>query len=283
VTVLPSQLLAIVAALCVGVSSSAQDSSHPPVTPSPPLEAVGLNRSLLRFIEDDAPVRNERENHDEALAFDSVVSYAHRVPEESFHKSARRDLTFVHLLGKEANQYRGEVVEVQGRLVRNLDVGPTPALKADGIEHMYEAYIKSDKHPGYAWCVFHTEQSLNLPVGEGLNLPVTCCGYFFKVYAYREQGKSYRMPLLISRSIEPRAVTPLPASLVDEALLSLPMLIALLVAAFVMILGLVLWFRLADARTRRRIQQAHRTSANGAEPVVFHNAIDDTPALSKNG
>ncbi len=238
----------------------AQEAAHPPIVASPPPEASGLNRSLLRFIEDNAPVRNERENHDEALAFDSVVSYARRVPEESFRKAARHDLTFVHLLGNDVSRYRGEIIQIEGRLVRNLDVGPTPALAADGIEHLYEAYIKSQKHPGYAWCVFHTEQSAGLPVGDNLNGPVTFRGYFFKVYAYREQGKTYRVPLLIGRGFETRAVAPLPASLVDDAMLSVPVMIVLLTAAIGMIVGIVIWFRIADARTRQRIQLAQGAS-----------------------
>ncbi len=238
------------------LAGRAQEAVHPPVVPSPPPEASGLNRSLLRFIEDNAPVRNERENHDEALAFDSVVSFARRVPEESFRKSARHDLTFVQLLGTDVNRYRGEIVQIEGRLVRNLDVGPTPALAADGIEHLYEAYIKSEKHPGYAWCVFHTGQLPTVPVGEQLNLPVTFRGYFFKVYAYREQGKTYRVPLLIGRGIEMRTVTPLPASLVDDAMLSVPVMIVLLTAGIGIVVAVVIWFRIADARTRQRLQLA---------------------------
>jgi hypothetical protein len=274
----------ILAAVFAPAVLFASPQDHPPVVPSPPPEAAGLNRSLLRFIEDDAPVRGERENRDEALAFDAVVSYARRVSETSFRMAARHDLTFVHLLGKEAGKYRGEIVEVQGRLVRNLDVGPTAALKAEGIEHLYEAYIKSEKHPGYAWCVFHTEQSPQLPVGEDLNVPVTFRGYFFKVFAYREQGKAYRVPLLIGRGVEPRTVAPLPASLVDAAFMSIPMLIVMLVAAVALMLGLVLWFRVSDQRTQRMIQHVRGSSEAAPEPAVFHDAdtYEGTPSLKQN-
>lgn len=275
----------LIAIAWMPASIFAAQQDHPPVAPSPPPEANGLNRSLLRFIEDDAPVRGERENHDEALAFDAVVSYARRVSEESFRRGARPDLTFVHLLGNERGQYRGEIVEVQGKLARNLDVGPTPALQAEGIQHLYEAYIKSEKNPGYAWCVFHTEQSPRLLVGDELGVPVTFRGYFFKVFAYREQGKSYRVPLLIGRGIEPRTTAALPASLVDDALLSLPVLIVVLSAAMALILGLIIWFRISDRRTRRMIQQVRGSSEASPEPIVFHDAEPQqrSPSFHRNG
>jgi hypothetical protein len=264
--------------------AAAQD-THPSVSPSPPPKADELNRSLFRFIEDDAPVRSERDNHDEALAFDAVVGYARRVPEQSFRATARRDLTFVHLLGNDARQYRGEIVEVQGRLVRNLDVGPTASLKADGIQHLYEAYIKSEKLPGHAWCVFHTESSSNLPVGEDLNAPVIFRGYFFKVFAYREQGKTFRVPLLIGRGIEPRSISELPASLVDSAFLSMPVFLGLMAAGIVLMVGLVVWFRVSDQRTRRLIQQVRGLPESSSKPEVFHNAITNevSPSLHENG
>lgn len=260
----------IVLSLLGGMPAWAQELAHPPVGPPPPPRATEFNRLLLRHIEDDAPVRNERENRDEALAFDAAVSFARRVSEQSFRESARRDLALVHLLGTEAKNYRGDIIEVRGTLLRNLDVGPTPALRADGVAHLFEAYLRSEADPSQGWCVFHTEKSPQLPVGERLDKPVVCRGYFFKVYAYREHGQLYRMPLLIGRGIELSDVAQPPANAVEQAMMSLPVLLAALAAVVAGIVGLFCWYQVADRRTRQRIQRARSAHSTLPDPADSH-------------
>jgi hypothetical protein len=78
----------------------------------------GVNRDLLRRVEDDAPVRNAADNHDEALAYEYLFHYAAQVPLDALRQAARHDLTFAHLFGPERYKYRGELVHVEGRLKR---------------------------------------------------------------------------------------------------------------------------------------------------------------------
>src|SRR5262249_49191135 len=146
----------------------------------------------------------------EARAYDYVVRFANSVPEASFRAGARKDLTFGHLLSPESNKYRGETVLVEGRLKRIRDIKPTAVLSADGIEHLYEGWIRSDVHPDYFWCVLFTELPAELQVAEELDQRVTFVGYFFKVYRYAVKDGARRSPMLIGHTI-----AAMPQTLVD--------------------------------------------------------------------
>src|SRR5262249_2178178 len=194
---------------------AATGEQHPAVVAPAAPEATGLNKALLRFIEDDAPPRNDDENPDESRAYDYVVRYAKDVPLASFKDAARTDVTFAQLLGSEANKFRGEVVHVQGRLKRIRDIGPTPALEADGLKHLYEAWIFSEAYRGYSYCCLLTELPTNIPVGEELNEKVSFDGYFYKIYRFRAGDTTRRAPLMIGRSIVLRQDERSPISLAD--------------------------------------------------------------------
>src|SRR5262245_13823404 len=84
---------ASVAGLLFGHAAAQPPAGHPPFEPPKPPEATEVNRDLLKHIEDDAPVRGENENADEARAYDYLVNFARKVPIESFQKHARRDIT----------------------------------------------------------------------------------------------------------------------------------------------------------------------------------------------
>lgn len=256
---------------------------HPPVVPAPPPDARSLNKSLLRFVEDDAPPRGEDENPDENRAYDYVIGFARNVPAESFARAARTDITFAHMMGPEAARYRGEVVRIEGRLKRVRDIGPTPALEADGVKHLYEAWIFSEIYKGYSYCVLLTELPPGIPVAEQLDRKVTFEGYFYKVYKFRAGDGIRRAPLLIGRSMTERKREPLPPSLADEAFLTLPVLLCLLVGSVTVAAGVVVGFKIADRRTKARLEVARgKSAATIPTPDVFHdpNPMGGSPSLN---
>ena len=179
-----TRIAAIIGWLTLTWGICAQPPTHPPVEPPPPPTAKELNKDLLKYLEDDARVRNEDENPDEARAYDYVVGFANRVPLDSFRSTARLDITFAHMLGEESYKYRGEVVHVRGQLKRIVDIGPTKGLKAEGIDHLYEAWLMSDVYRGYSYCVLFTELPPGLELSEKLDQPAEFDAYFFKIYRF---------------------------------------------------------------------------------------------------
>src|SRR5205085_9150846 len=113
-----------------------------------------------------------------------------------FRAAARTDLTFGHFLSADAAKCRGDVVLVEGRLKRIRDIKPTTVLAADGVKHLYEAWIFSDVYREYAWCVLFTELPPGIAIGEQLDLPVSFAGYFYKIYRYTAGDGARRSPLL---------------------------------------------------------------------------------------
>jgi len=213
-----------------------------------------FNRALLKLNEDDAPVRGERENRDEALAFDYAVNFASRVPAGVFAAAARRDRSFAQLLGPEAARYRGEVVRVEGRLKRVRDIGPTPGLAADGVARLYEGWIFSEVYREFSYCVLFTELPAGLGVAESLDHRVAFDGFFFKVYRFEAGDGPRRAPLLIGRSLQ---LSPAPAnSSLWPAVAAAPVVIAVVAAALLGGVALALWLRHGDAEARARIRAA---------------------------
>jgi hypothetical protein len=229
--------------------------THPPIEPAPPADATGLNRSLLKFVEDDAPPRTQAENRDEYLAYDYVVRYAKDVPVESFRQAARTDLSFANLLGPEAAKYRGEVVHVEGRLKRLRDIGPTAGLAADGVEHLYEGWIFSEQYREYSYCVLFTELPSEMKVAEDLDKRVRFEGYFYKVYRFRAADGPRRAALLIGRTISLRT-NPTSDSIWTATGSVMSATIGLVVIALAGLAALVWWFRHDDHKSRQAVQKA---------------------------
>jgi hypothetical protein len=220
----------------------------------PAYDPAELNRWLLQFNEDDAPVRNERENRDEALAFDYVVNFASRVPAEAFAAAARRDRTFAHLLGPEAARHRGEVVRVEGRLKRVRDISPTPGLQADGVAHLYEGWIFSELYRDYSYCVVFTERPPGIDVAESLDRRVAFEGFFFKVYRFQAGDGARRAPLLIGRTLRPLPATAGPS--LAPAVAAAPVVIGGVAVALTAGVALAWWLRRGDTAARARIRAA---------------------------
>ncbi len=248
----PLALLAIFALAAFGI---ARGDEHPPVTPPPPPSAESINKSLLKNIEDDAPVRHEIANRDEARAYDYIVNFARRVPDASFRKAARKDLTFAHLLSPEAFKHRGDVVQIEGRLKRVSDIKPTPVLEADGVKHLYEAWVFSEAHREYAWCLLLTELPPDIPVAEELDRHVSFAGYFYKVYRYPTPDGTRRSPLLVGRTLVSRKAADEP-SVWELSSRTVPVLSAIIAGGIVALAGLAWWLRRADQATRAAIEQA---------------------------
>ena len=245
-----SRFLALLAILALAGMSIARRDEHPPVTPPAPPGAVSINKSVLKNIEDDAPVRNEVENRDEARAYDYIVNFARRVPDASFRKSARKDLTFAHLLSPEAFKYRGDVVFVEGRLKRVRNIKPTAVLEADGVKHLFEAWVFSETHREYAWCLLLTELPPDIPVAENLDRPVSFAGYFYKVYRYPTPDGTRRSPLLVGRTLVSQKASEEP-SVWELSGRTIPVLIAIIAGGIVALVGLAWWFRRADQANAR--------------------------------
>jgi hypothetical protein len=189
------------------------------------------------------------------------------VPDASFRAAAQKDLTFAHLLSPEAFKYRGDVVQIEGRLKRVRDIRPTAGLEADGVQHLYEAWIFSEIHREHAWCVLFTELPATIPVAEDLDRPVTFAGYFYKVYRYPTPDGTRRSPLLVGRTIAPQAQVATAPGVWELSSRTIPWLMGSVVVGIIALAGLAIWFRRTDRATRTAIEQARGFVGGDHGPV----------------
>src|SRR5206468_2061111 len=104
-----------------------------------------------------------------------------------------------HLFGDERYKYRGELVHVEGQLLRLVRYDPPASLRDDGATDLYEAWVFPEGHHGPPYCVVFAEKPSDLPLKEVFEQGPWVAGdaYFFKRYKY-QAGDAWRLaPLLI--------------------------------------------------------------------------------------
>jgi hypothetical protein len=246
----------IVAVVATPVVARASDA--PAVNPKFTSEA-------LRFVEDDAPVRNATQNRDEALAYDLLLLHAHRMPNDVLQTAARRDLTFAHLFGPERAKYRGELVHVEGRLRLLRRYDPPESLPDDAakITDIYEGWVFIEDYGQNPYCVVVSVLPDGLKPAEKLDVPVEVHGYFFKRYLYGARDGRRLAPLVIGKTIEPKSV---PVESSQTRVWAVPAVVVAgtfgLIGVTVAIgIAVVWWSRRSDRNVRVRLEQLRQQRA----------------------
>jgi hypothetical protein len=223
--------------------------------PVSPEKATPIDRALLAGVEDREPVRSADQNPREYHAFNHVLLKACRIPAEALAKAARRDLTYAHLF-EEPAKYRGQIVHIEGRLrrLRKFDTNQEAANACVPVQ--YEGWIFDEHAYGNPYCVVITKLPAGLELGDDIHHEVAFDGYFFKRYRYKAGDGLRDAPLLIGRTLIVRPS----AQGEPEAALSIPdwllwSFLSLLIATFLVGIGLAWVFRRGDRQVRSRLEQ----------------------------
>jgi hypothetical protein len=255
-----------------------------PEPPPPPrvTPTVAIKQDLSAFeIRDREKMGTMEDNPGEAIAYCHLVVEASRTPLEAFRKGARRDLTYRHLFNYSA-RYRGEVVHLEGRIMR-INAFPAPQrLQADGIEQLYEGWIFDALNKGAnPLVVVFTE----LPEGLALrdidyyqhreDNHVAFDGWFFKVLRYTAAKGDYGSPLLIGRS-PVRIGAPNSADSEDTGFGKMLMVLFMATVGGTLALGagLLFWYGRSDRRHRKLVSPLHQLPFQ--EPTVSDPGFSDS-------
>jgi hypothetical protein len=258
--------------------------------------AIPINPRYLRGITDSQLVASGLKGTlADTLEFDAyidAVNKANVTPAYAFANSARRDVTYAHLM-TDPHAYRGDVVHIEGRLKRLRRFNPP--IATDNVRDFYEGWMFAGDQ-GARWvCLIFTELPPGLQPAEDMKVKITCDGYFFKRNRFKADdtgpNQAREAPLIIGRTVS-LVDSPVPASGGaggDNA----PLLIAfmvLVVLTVALAIGLTWWFRRSDQRVRSRIAGAMErdfqitgAESNGefAHPTGMmapnQHGLDDTP------
>jgi hypothetical protein len=210
-----------------------------------------------------------RDGHDiaigqpEVVAYADILSMAYYTSAAAFRKSARTDLTYAQIFS-EPRKYRGEVVNIAGRLKRLSRLEPPPEAQAQGVSDLYEAWIFNDVYGLNPFCALFTYLAPGMSdlVGEGKiksQVEVSFDGYFYKKFRYKaadSREKTARdAPVFIGHTLVLRSRPAEAAGPADDwGNQIIGVFIGVVTLGVVAVVGLTWWFRRSDARVRRRLQ-----------------------------
>ncbi len=197
----------------------------------------------------------------EIEAYNQILILAHYTSAKAFAGGARRDLKYVNLFN-EPERLRGQVVHVQGRLVKLLRFDPPDEARGAGVSDLFESWIMTDDYGENPVCAVFTDLPAGLTVGNRrLNVPVGFDGYYFKRYRYKspdtKKANAFRdAPLIIGHTLTgqfgPSAAAE--GGVSDDWGQNLIWIFLGVVGGSVLVVVvLTAWFRYNDSRVRRRI------------------------------
>jgi hypothetical protein len=244
---------------------------EPQPAPKPPADPT-VSCPWAEYIEDDEPVASLKKNSAEYNAYTWFVLMARQVSADDIARHVNEKLSFPNLFGVERGIFRGEIVRGKGRLKRLRWIGPTQALKAEGVKDLYEAWVFDPAYDGNPYCVVVTELPEGLKPAEEMDRWVSFEAFFFKRYKYQtaetveRQGQKrpvFRLaPLLIGRTLRLEAAPPAPAnpnlSFSDSFVRGA---VASVLALMAIVAGVTWWLRREDRRTRSRLSAARNPYA----------------------
>lgn len=222
-----SCLLGCVAALFAlpAIAQQSELDDKPPLPRSEPTHVlpakyrIDTSRAQFQAIEDEQPLRSERENADEFRSWNEVVVFARQFPAADLEKVAARFLTGEDLINDSRRNFKLKPVYFEGQLTNVQRVEPRPSLKELGVADTYQAVLTPTDEPlAHQLCIVFSELPPGVESAEKLNGKwVSFAGYSFKLLLDPPADSRgvpasewKRIPLLIGRSVTPLPGPPAP-------------------------------------------------------------------------
>ena len=194
----------------------------------------GVDPGYLDSIEDDSPFRPEEQE-----AWFQLLDILQQSGETTIEQASTGRATFLQLF-QQSDEYRGELVTVQGVLRRAHRLH---AQANDcGLTHYYQTWITPDDDLGNLVVVYCLDLPEGFPTGMKLSEDVRLTGFFFKRWLYEAQDTLRSVPVLLCKTVQWHK-RPAVGGRSAAGTLSLPMMFA--VAAIFAVLVTLLVYRRA--------------------------------------
>src|SRR5262249_4141014 len=139
----------------------------------------------LQRIEDDKPVAASNENADEHRAYDRFLLFAHKQPLDWLARDVNKGVDSLKLMSSERSNFCGDLVHVEGRLMRLVKIPADEELQKAGIGEVYESWVREENNINPIGVIV-SELPTDLKPGEKQSRFVAVDGYFFKLYRYTD-------------------------------------------------------------------------------------------------
>lgn len=261
----------------------------------PEEELVKLDKKFehFKFIEDDAPfinrgsktgdVKRMQAADHEQKAYDYVLHFANRQPDERLQKFSIKNVPVENLLRPIRQDYLRELIHVEGNLALVTEMKSTDSLKdLSGVEKLYEVWVYA-KGTNKLVCAVVSALPEGVKPGEDFDIMVSFDAYFFKLWHYesRQQKEGskdldkkqwQRAPLFLGKSFQVTAPVVVQSTYSPVMLMSVVGgLCALGLTAFL----ISLWFRKGDQEVKASAIRKIGDQAN------FENVPESTTPVNR--
>lgn len=171
---------------------------------------IDATTAQFRAIEDENPLRSERENADEYRSWNDVLQHARQFPVAELEKVAERHLTSEDLIQESRSNFKLKPIRFEGQLKAVQRLDPTKALKELGFKDTYQATLTPTDEPlAHELCIVFSDLPPGIENIEQLkDRWVSFAGYFFKVIREEPANSKLvppsewkKLPLLIGQSV----------------------------------------------------------------------------------
>lgn len=213
-----SWLMILLVSLGPGLALQAQDDldDRPPLPikePShlPEKYRIDSSRAMFRAIEDEAPLRSEKENADEYRAWTEVVLFARRFPVIELEQVAERFLISEDLIQESRRHFFLKPVRFEGLVKQALREPATKSLQDFDVTHTYFLRIVPTGEP-FNHQILYAFSDLPEGIERVEQLQdrwVSVAGYFFKLMIEPPEDAKVgvplrdwpRLPVLVGQSV----------------------------------------------------------------------------------
>lgn len=276
-----------------GQTPRPKDGEPPKDVPEEELVKLDKKFEHFKFIEDDAPFVNRGSRtadvhkmqaaEHEQKAYDYVLHFAKRQPDERLQEHSIKNVPVENLFRPIRQDYLRELIHVEGKLALVTEMKSTDDLKElSGVDKLYEVWVYA-KGTNKLVCLVASELPEGIKPGEDFEIMVSFDAYFFKLWHYesRQQKEGskdadkkqwQRAPLFLGKNFQVVAPIEVQSTYSPMMLMSVVGgLCALGLTAFL----ISLWFRKGDQHVRAS------ATRKISDQVNFENAPEDSTPVNR--
>jgi hypothetical protein len=232
----------------------------------------GVMPNYLESVRDDTPSRPG----DQDACF-NLLQTLNRAEAKELKAASLGPVTYVQLF-RQPEAYRGRLVDLRGT-VRRTELVKLPENHT-GLTQYYRLWLRPDDSTNPI-IIYAIELPEGFPIDQKVREPVEITGFFFKRVAYAAQSGGITAPMLLAKSVEWKAPSPLAREAAAERSQGrLQWLMGIVVIGSVILIGVMWQLNRAARRPFVKRAEASADSMNALKEADVATVEDELGRLS---